>query len=205
MTRLLIPRGQVPLQGSILQLRLDLRACLQESHKTGDPSFLRRHVLREVEQGGRPLESTHGGVSFPASLYPLQGELPSRECPPQCTSSPPKHSPDFSLGVGLLTPSETASVGHVIRVSAPFRSRSLLRMLRSQLTAAHAGSCYRPDQGDTVESLQSAQTSTLLRTFLTSSAVRGRFSSRPATGSPTPLHVAMPSTLWTVTLIQASS
>ena len=57
-TRLLIPRGRVPLQGSILQLWLDHRARLQESHKTGDPYFLRRYVLREVEQGGRPLEST---------------------------------------------------------------------------------------------------------------------------------------------------
>jgi hypothetical protein len=69
-TRLLIPRGQVPLQGSILQLWLDHRARLQESHQTGDPSFLRRYVLREVKQGDRPLESTLCEVSVPASLHP---------------------------------------------------------------------------------------------------------------------------------------
>ena len=81
-TRLLIPRGQVPLQGSILQLWLDHRARLQESHKTGDPFFLRRYVLREVKRGGRPLESTLEGSVFQLFSTPLQGELPSRECPP---------------------------------------------------------------------------------------------------------------------------
>jgi hypothetical protein len=89
-----------------------------------------------------PWNLPSAGSMFQLLSTSLQGELPSHECPPQCTSSPLKHSPDFSLGMGLLTPSITASDGHVLKASTLFHSRSLLRMLRSQLTGAYSGLYY---------------------------------------------------------------
>ena len=61
----------------------------------------------------------------------ILGELSSRECSSQCTSTPPRHSPDLSLSVSFSTISLCPGVAAVCsRHLSRTDERSVLRMLK---------------------------------------------------------------------------